>query len=184
MVVSCKQKKEVSQTENVKNTEQEKAKPMTLEEENGMGEASGETSESQILIKNTKAHLNDSILIRLQRTACFGRCPIYIASIYPSGKVIYQGEKWVEKEGNFEARMSQANLELILAKANEIDFFALQNAYDSQYVSDLPSAIISLRNENGVKVVVNRYQGPEKLAEFTQFIEEKVMALEFEPLAE
>ena len=38
-------------------------------------------------------------MITLQRTACFGACPVYTVSIYADGTVAYNGERFVEVEG-------------------------------------------------------------------------------------
>src|SRR5690606_21346322 len=38
-------------------------------------------------------------VITLERTACFGACPIYTVSILADGTVLYNGERFVDVEG-------------------------------------------------------------------------------------
>lgn len=180
---ACKNQKETAEQNTKMVEEKAEEKPMTLEEEMGQIDSPEETEEGQILVKNATAHLSDSLVARIQRTACFGRCPIYTASIYESGRVVYQGEKWVEKEGNFEAEISQDKLDKLFMKADEIQFMELNSIYDSKSVTDLPSCIISLRIDDKVKIVVNRYQGPQKLAQFSQYFDQLINSLEYKPMS-
>ena len=108
---------------------------------------------------------------RIQRTACFGRCPIYTLTIYEDGTVIYLGQKWVEKEGTYQTKIDLEVFQKLLDKANEIGYFELDDVYDSDQITDLPSTITTLRQDENLKMVVNRYQGPDKLKGFEQYFD-------------
>lgn len=138
--------------------------------------------ESTPFIEQAKKDLPDSLEVRLQRTACFGRCPIYTLSFYKDGTAIYKGEKWVEKEGLYKGRVSESNLNNIISKAKEIGFYDMDNQYDSEYVTDLPSTITTLKGESGFKVVANRYEGPELLYELEKLIDEVADSIEWEKI--
>jgi len=116
-------------------------------------------------------NLADSVSIRLQRTACFGRCPIYVLTIYDGGYVEYLGEKWTDVEGKAYCQIDQKSITEIQNKAAEIGFFELNNNYDNEYITDLPSTITTLRNNDEFKTVVNRYEGPKKLKELEDYID-------------
>ncbi|MEX2379695.1 MAG: DUF6438 domain-containing protein [Vicingaceae bacterium] len=130
-------------------------------------------------MEEAQSNLPDSLFARLQRTSCFGHCPIYTVSFYAEGYVLYQGEKWVELEGNFYSHASEKQLSEIRRKAEAIDFFELKEQYDNEHVTDLPSTITTLKGEEGFKVVANRYEGPEQLKEFEKLIDEIVDSLEW-----
>jgi hypothetical protein len=136
-------------------------------------------TEGNVLAKRAIAKLSDSLVVRIQRTACFGRCPIYTASIYRGGYVDYIGEKWVQREGHFESKISQEKIDRLIEEANKIEFENLDNVYDNLNVTDLPSTIITVRLENGPKIVVNRYQGPEVLRGFEQLLDQTIEELTF-----
>lgn len=138
--------------------------------------------ESTPFIEQAKKDLPDSLVVRLQRTACFGRCPIYTLSFYKDGTAIFKGEKWVEKEGLYKGRVTESNLNNIISKAKEIGFYEMDNQYDSEYVTDLPSTITTLKGESGFKVVANRYEGPELLYELEKLIDEVADSIEWEKI--
>jgi hypothetical protein len=137
-------------------------------------------TEADLHLQRASQKLPDSLFARLQRTACFGRCPIYTLSIYESGYVDYIGEKWVDKEGRFKTKVEQAVLDEIMKKAKAINYFDLKAQYDSKYVNDLPSTITTLKGEEGFHVVVNRYQGPEEHSRFAQELDALFEAVEWE----
>lgn len=123
--------------------------------------------------------LPDSLVARLQRTPCFGRCPIYTVSFYEDGYVLYEGEKWVDKEGVYYSHASEKELNEIRKKAKTINFFEMKAQYDNDYVTDLPSTITTIQGKDGFKVVDNRYEGPDKLQELEELIDSIVDSLEW-----
>jgi hypothetical protein len=152
-LLACKAKKEV-QTEAVQAADTHLQEP--------------QQTEAAIHLERNTNNLPDSLVARIQRTACFGRCPIYTLSVYESGYVDYIGEKWVEKEGRFSSRVDQSLIDQLMQKAKAINYFELEHTYDSKYVTDLPATITTLKGEDGFHVVVNRYQAPEQLTQFAQ----------------
>lgn len=123
--------------------------------------------------------LSDSVFARIQRTPCFGRCGIYTLTVFESGLVRYKGEKWVEKEGVYEAKVSPKVLDDLRDFAKRINYFELDHEYDNKSVTDLPATITSVRNEEGIKTVINRYDGPKKLSEFEQFFDSLFTSLDW-----
>lgn len=181
VLAACKnQKKAVEAT--TKDQKVEQRAQEAIEEDAPTQTPSGELipeAETKAQINRAKNKLSDSLVARIQRTACFGRCPIYTASIYQSGLVLYQGEKWVEKEGMFQAKMTELEIKSLLEKAKSVGFFEMNEAYDSPYVTDLPSTIITLRNDDIIKIVANRYEGPEALRTFEMFFDELLNGLTY-----
>jgi len=166
LIFACKSKQKASENANVSSEE-------TVEEvvEN--------TQEEQSVKKKVAIDLPSEAVARIQRTACFGRCPIYVLTVYKDGTVIYNAEKWVDKEGTFQAKASTELFQKLLKKAEEIGYFSLDDLYDSDGVTDLPSTITTIRSEEDLKQIVNRYQGPEKLADFEQYFDSLYLSLEW-----
>jgi hypothetical protein len=107
--------------------------------------------------------LLDSLIISLERTACFGTCPIYVVNIYESGYAEYMGRNFVEKEGLYYTRIKDDYIRAIYQKAVDISFFSFNNSYDNQGISDLPATIIKLNDGTTIKKVYNRYEAPHGL---------------------
>lgn len=117
---------------------------------------------------------------RIQKTPCFGRCPVYVMTIYQDGRVDYFGKKFVEKEGRYVAKVSNEKLEALKNKAKELGFFEMDNVYDKPGITDLPSVVTTVKDDDGFKTVVNRFDSPEKLRAFEKYFEESFKELEWE----
>ena len=51
--------------------------------------------------------------ITLERTGCFGNCPIYKVDITEDGNVFYMGERFVEEEGIHSWEIDSEAIELL-----------------------------------------------------------------------
>lgn len=112
--------------------------------------------------KNPKGNL----IISMERTPCYGRCPIYEIKIYDDGLLLYSGKKFVEKEGSAYRKLSTQDIENLKTAFTTADFFNLSKSYpDSGRVpSDLPSIIISYKQNILEKTVTDhRFHTPESL---------------------
>lgn len=167
MAYSCKNKKKaLSQEEKEKSTLRAEETPDVKPQ---MSEDQGQEERDQILRINKQ--IEESVVARIERTSCFGRCPIYVLSVYEDGRVFYQGKKFVEREGDYLSKIEQKKIDQIFQRAESIGFFKMKSVYDSEHVTDLPSTIISLRIDGELKTIINRYQGPEKLTEFGKYFD-------------
>ena len=77
-------------------------------------------------------------MIRLERTSCYGPCPVYTVTVDAQGVVTYDGEKFVRVIGRRTARISRSAMARLLASAERIRFFELQDSYTA-LVTDLPT---------------------------------------------
>jgi hypothetical protein len=66
------------------------------------------------------ASLDD--FVSLDRTACFGTCPIYQIKIFRDGKVLYFGKRYVENEGTFQAQMDKEPLNALFSEINSLNW--------------------------------------------------------------
>src|SRR5215472_12305424 len=88
--------------------------------------------------------------LTLERTECFGSCPVYRITLSGSGDVRYEGYKFVATEGQVDDRLTARQLGELIAAINECNFFALRESYQSDFdgcpaiLSDLSSATISV----------------------------------------
>ncbi|MAY83297.1 MAG: hypothetical protein CMP59_04110 [Flavobacteriales bacterium] len=163
---ACKNKKEATAKEEVV---QERTYPVK------------EDVEEQVEAKVVKKTIDfpDNAIARIQRTPCFGRCPIYTITVYNDGTVIYNAEKFVEYEGKFKAQADEQKIQMLMSKAEEIGFFKLQSNYDNENVTDLPSTITTLRRDDEVKQIINRYEGPEELSLFEKYFDELFLKMKW-----
>jgi len=117
-------------------------------------------------IKEVKKEL----VISLERTPCYGTCPIYKMKIFSDGSAFYHGERFVEKIGNYEFSVSKETLNYILKKADDIGFFELEDKYTAN-ITDLPKTITFIKNGKNKKRVVDYYGAPKTLKEFESLVD-------------
>jgi Domain of unknown function (DUF6438) len=117
------------------------------------------------------------LVIILERTACFGTCPVYKLTIAANGTVIYEGHDFVEVEGKQTASLGAVQIQELVSAFERANFFSLQDNYTNYDVTDNPSAITSI-TLNGKTKTVNHYYGdnsaPQELFDLESKIDEIV----------
>ncbi len=118
-----------------------------------------------------------SVMLSLERTACYGRCPIYSVTVLRDGTVRWEGKQFVKVTGKATAKLPAATMTALADAFKHADYFALADKYDSYDVTDHPSAIVSYA-DGGKKKTIHHYHGdrsaPEKLSELESRIDELV----------
>ncbi len=110
--------------------------------------------------------------ISLERTPCFGTCPVYKVEIHSDGRIEYNGKEFSNPKGDYETFIPLDEVELIRRAIVESRFLNLEDIYDNVYISDLPSAITTLTvNGKQIKTVKNRYNPPPQLVKLEVFID-------------
>ena len=107
------------------------------------------------------------IVITIDRTSCFGDCPVYSAEIYANGDVVYVGRRFVKEEGERRFKISQETIQKIIKEFERIDYFSLKDKYvedeNRMSVTDLPTTTTSICLDGKKKSIVNYYGAPKKL---------------------
>lgn len=127
-----------------------------------------ETAEQAVPQKESDP--NDSLFASIERTPCFGTCPIYTMEIYDSGYTEYRGRRFVDNVGRFYAKVDQGKLQAIRDKAIEIGYFDMQDEYPSE-IADFPSTITTVKIDGKRKRIFNKQNAPRKLNEFQSYID-------------
>jgi Domain of unknown function (DUF6438) len=87
--------------------------------------------------------------IILERTACFGRCPVYRISASSSGVVSYQGTAHVRHLGGATGQIPAERIGALLKELDDAGYFSFADRYTSsgascgRYATDLPTVITS-----------------------------------------
>ena len=114
------------------------------------------------------------VVITLERTACFGVCPVYTLTIYGDGRIVYEGMRNVRIEGTITTTISEDKIKQLITEFQKIDYFSLKDSYEERNATDMPSAYTSL-TVNGKTKTVRHYHGdfnaPKKLTELENKID-------------
>jgi hypothetical protein len=111
------------------------------------------------------------VQITLERTACFGTCPIYSITISGDGRVAFTGKQHVRVVGSASATVSPESVAGLVEAFERIGYFRLKDRYDrierpdgtAAFVTDLPTTTTSIRIGSRFKQVVDYVGSPEGL---------------------
>ncbi len=98
------------------------------------------------------------LLVSLERTSCYGWCPVYRVAVYEDGVLEFEGRHFVLRPGLHEARVSAAQLVALRQAAARAQFAALNERYVRRDYPDMPS-IITIMNVDGAYKEVRHYFG-------------------------
>lgn len=88
--------------------------------------------------------------ISLERTACFGGCPVYTISVSPAGQVTFEGRANVLQPGTATGQIPKQRLDSLLVELERAGYFGFASRYAlsepacGRYVTDQSSAISSV----------------------------------------
>jgi hypothetical protein len=95
-----------------------------------------------------------SLRIRLQRTACYGWCPVYSVEIAGDGTVTYFGERFVKEKGTHTTKIAPEKVKALVQAFATANFFWTFDRYETP-ITDLPTQIVTLSFDGHTKTVVD-----------------------------
>ena len=97
------------------------------------------------------------ILATLERTGCFGTCPIYSVTVRTDGTVEYEGRRFVKLRGHRVGKLDAHQLAALRAAFSEAKFLALEDRFACFEATDNPSAIVTYRSGDKVRTLRHYY---------------------------
>ncbi len=128
------------------------------------------TKEPETVGQQEPINLKPVVLASIQRTACFGQCPMYKISYMDNGQVTYVGKRFVEKIGTYSTLLNEDEILSIKDMVEDLNYFELDSLYPTP-VSDFPSCITEVQINGKHKRVINRRSPPENLRSFEKFLD-------------
>ena len=113
--------------------------------------------------------------ITLQRTPCYGPCPVYKVTVSGTGEVEYFGEAHVDKAGTYRWRISRRRLQRLQEAFERANYLYLEDDYTEYGVTDAPGCSTSVEYDDGTFKSIDHYHGdpsaPEALTELEDEID-------------
>jgi len=72
------------------------------------------------------------VVITLERTPCFGSCPVYSVTIRGDGRVEYIGKKFVRLTGRQDINVPVYKIQELVQQFYDIDYFSMKDVYKSK----------------------------------------------------
>lgn len=114
---------------------------------------------------------DSGVLLSLQRTACYGACPIYVVEVLSDGTLHFKGDRHVKVTEPVELKLEPAVLEQLAARVEQSGF-ATWNDFTTNSVSDAPTVVLTYKGHS-----VRHYRGDDKAPPELTALEDEVDAL-------
>ena len=120
--------------------------------------------------------VDENLLVSLQRTACFGKCPVFTINILKDGKATYSGVAHVKKRGQYVAVADSDFIKKIQKRAKEINFLKMSDKYPKGdiEITDIPTTVTYIRQGERGKLISDNYDAPKELIEFEKWLENEL----------
>lgn len=109
-------------------------------------------------------------LIKMERGACFGACPMFKITIYTDGNAIYEGERFVDKVGKFKKQLTKKDVNNLIKQFRKADFFNFKEEYPA-HSPDFPGTIISFKYKGKYRNIKHTNEVPDELLNLEQQID-------------
>jgi hypothetical protein len=117
-------------------------------------------------------------VISLERTACFGTCPVYSLRIDSSGTISYEGKEYVATQGIQTSTIAADQFRDLIEAFAKIRFFELHNEYRTGpggvFRTDQSTALIGLTQNDRSKSITDYDYAPLDLRDLERRIERVV----------
>jgi hypothetical protein len=123
----------------------------------------------------------DSVAVTLERTPCFGSCPVYLVTASSSGAVRFEGKSHVSHPGSAAGRIPKARLDSLLAELEAAGYLDFEENYVpgspacGNAATDLPTVTTSVTLHRRTKRI-EHYRGcagaPRALSRLEERIDE------------
>src|SRR3954471_14210607 len=110
------------------------------------------------------------VTITLERTACFGTCPVYMVTIAADGQVEYDGKEFVRVKGHATAHIPPGDVAALVEAFETAGYFDLKDEYTAN-ITDMPTTITSIRIDGRFKRVRDYYNAPRPLKDLERLID-------------
>jgi hypothetical protein len=103
-------------------------------------------------------------LAEMSKGNCYGRCPVYLLTIYDNGVMTYEGARYTDKMGLHIKRLSKPEIESLSWTFQRANLWQYENVYRSDY-PDLPPVSITYYDGDRSKTILGKETRPEAVLE-------------------
>lgn len=130
---------------------------------------------------HNKDGINANLFVRIKRTPCYGKCPVFTIELYNNGVAKYNGQAFVERKGSFVAKANADFMKRIQDKAMAIKYLSFENKYPiaAITIADLPTTTTYIRLGDVGKQIIDNFDAPRELIEFETWLEQEFDKLEW-----
>lgn len=128
-----------------------------------------------ISCSGTSVFSDDNLLVKMEKTSCYGQCPVYTVRIDRNGNGIFTGEENTEPLGTYKFRLSEEEMEELKSFFDKAGFRDMKDRY-YENLTDLPTTWLTYREGGSEKKVMDYYGAPEELKILEKQVEAMVLS--------
>jgi hypothetical protein len=117
------------------------------------------------------AAIPSDLLIKLERTACYGSCPVYSVTLDAKGNVSFSTTKGDGAVVQHTDRIAASEVAAVLATARRIGFFEMRDSYRAM-ITDLPTTFVTITANGQTKKIEDYFGAPRELKQLEILIDE------------
>ena len=126
------------------------------------------------------------VVLSMERQPCLvGNCPTYKIEFFENGIVRYHGKSFVDKMGEYVAKIDSSALDRLLLMAKNMGYFDFSNVYPTsgQIIYEVPLTITFVKYYSERNAVENHHGAPVPLIRFEEHIEGLIENLDWEKIS-
>jgi len=112
--------------------------------------------------------------IRLERTMCYGICPVYTVVVDNNGSINYSGEMYVYKSGEHQWKISKKKIEQLNDLIKSFGFKSFVYEPGKEFITDQPSCITTVKYPDDEIKEIDHYLGHVLLDENLILFEKRI----------
>lgn len=112
-------------------------------------------------------------IIEIERTPCFGKCPVYILKIYENGNIDYNGVKNVARKGKETIQLNTKQHKNLTNRFKSLPFSDYKREYGKQ-IRDITYIYVTYK---GKKIKMTLGSAPEELLNQVHYLEQELHLL-------
>lgn len=116
--------------------------------------------------------LDDSTVVSLRRTMCFGWCPSYSLKVFGSGRVEYVGKRFVCAYGPREGKADPREVSRLVKAMIAAGYFGY-SWREGNFATDNPTAVTSLQHQ-GQSFEISHYYGDQGAPKWLRAMEDEI----------
>ncbi len=122
------------------------------------------------------------LMAKINRTPCYGKCPVFTIELFNNGVVKYNGIAFVDKKGIYTAKVTPEFIARIQSKALSIKYLSFENKYPIApiVIADLPTTTTFIRIGEEGKQIADNFDAPRELIDFENWLEHQFDKLDWQ----
>jgi hypothetical protein len=109
-------------------------------------------------------------VLYIEKSACYGECPVYKTEIFLSGKMTFQGISNTKLKGRYCANIDKKDLTRLIDAFNQQNYISLNEFYFS-HAKDLPTTTTGFNYNGKQKHVRDNDKAPPELKQLEKMLE-------------